>query len=161
LRLSRISRGQLRHEPINLTALAREVVYRLAAETPSRNVDVSIADGLKAEGDPGLLRVALENLFSNAWKYTSKTAKPRIQFGSAPQPEGPPAFFVRDNGAGFEMQYVNKLFQPFQRLHSAEEYPGSGIGLATVHRIIQRHGGRIWAEGAAGTGATFYFTLGE
>jgi hypothetical protein len=159
LGLSKFSKGALRRSEVNLSELARGIISRLSAETPERRLDVTIADGIKVEGDSGLLRAALENLLSNAWKYTSKCPHPRVEFCSMSQADGPPAYYVRDNGVGFEMKYAQKLFQPFQRLHSANEYPGSGIGLATVQRIIQRHGGRVWAEAAVGRGATFYFTL--
>jgi light-regulated signal transduction histidine kinase (bacteriophytochrome) len=114
---------------------------------------------LLAEGDPGLLRVALQNLIGNAWKYSSKRNGARIEFGAC-EKDGRPAYFVRDNGAGFDMVYVQKLFGAFQRLHSESEFPGSGIGLATVARILHRHGGKAWAEGRVGEGATFYFSLG-
>ncbi len=119
----------------------------------------AIEDGLVVEGDPRLLRVALENLLVNAWKFTRGKPEARIEFGVASD-DGRAAYFVRDNGAGFEMAYADKLFAPFQRLHSQREFEGTGIGLATVARIIERHGGRVWAEGAVGQGATVYFTLG-
>jgi len=160
LRLSRVSTGTLRKATIDLSELAREICSRLAGEAPDRQVELSIAEGLKAEGDPGLVRAALENLFSNAWKYTSRLSQAKIEFGSRPQTDDPPEFYVRDNGAGFEMDYAQNLFQPFHRMHTQEEFPGSGIGLATVHRIIRRHGGRIRAEARPGHGAVFYFTLG-
>jgi light-regulated signal transduction histidine kinase (bacteriophytochrome) len=122
-------------------------------------VEFSIADGLEASADARLMRAALENLLGNAWKYTARHEQPRIEFGAQPQPSAPPVYFVRDNGAGFDMAYVDRLFVAFQRLHSAQEFPGDGIGLATVRRIIHRHGGRVWAEGALNQGATFYFSL--
>jgi light-regulated signal transduction histidine kinase (bacteriophytochrome) len=122
-------------------------------------VKVTIAPNMSANGDKNLLGLVLQNLLGNAWKYTSKTAEPRIEIGIAEQ-TGKQAYFVRDNGVGFDMTYANKLFQPFQRLHKATEFAGTGIGLATVQRIIHRHGGEVWAESKVGEGATFYFTLG-
>jgi signal transduction histidine kinase len=161
LQLTKIARAELRWTEVDLSRVAGEIVTRLAAETPGRRVDVVIADGIKVTGDLVLLRSALENLFSNAWKHTSKTAQPRIEFGSLAQPNGVAAYYVRDNGAGFDSERVqNKLFQPFQQLHAVEDFPGSGVGLALVQRIIQRHGGKIRAEAAPDKGATFFFTLG-
>jgi PAS domain S-box-containing protein len=158
LRLSRCTRGQLNREPVDLSALAREVAAGLAEQAPERAVQVHIAEGLTARGDPRLLRIVLENLLGNAWKYTAGTPDARIEMAVDPGP-GAPVFRVRDNGAGFDMDYADRLFQPFQRLHRQEDFQGLGIGLATVQRIVQRHGGRIWAEGTAGQGATLYFTL--
>jgi signal transduction histidine kinase len=160
LRLSRVTSADLHHEPTDLSALAHTVVDSLARETPERTVTVEIADGLVVQGDERLLHVALENLLGNAWKYTRRTAAAHIEFGTTLH-DGRQAFFVRDNGAGFDMAYAGRLFGPFQRLHRAAEFEGSGIGLATVQRIIQRHGGRVWAEAAVNQGATFYFTLGN
>ena len=122
-------------------------------------MQVQITDGLVADGDAGLLCIVLQNLLSNAWKYSSKRPQARIEFGTAPGADGNPVFFVRDNGAGFDMEYAQKLFQPFQRLHRQDEFPGTGIGLTTVQRIIHRHGGRIWAEASPDKGAVFYFTM--
>jgi light-regulated signal transduction histidine kinase (bacteriophytochrome) len=156
LMLSRIKRTEMAKEMVDLSALAKSISSTLALTQPSRRVTFVIAEGLVTTGDAGLLRVALENLLGNAWKFTSKKQRARIEFGRA---ENPPIYFVRDNGAGFDMAYANKLFSAFQRLHNASEFPGTGIGLATVQRIIARHGGRIWAEAAVGQGATFYFTL--
>ncbi|HEY8429722.1 MAG TPA: PAS domain S-box protein [Sandaracinaceae bacterium] len=162
LRLSRITRAELRSLPVDLGAMSREVIAELRKTEPERDVEVTIAAPLEARGDPSLLRVLLENLLGNAWKFTGKTAHARIEVGAdtvaAP---GERAFYVRDNGAGFEMQYADKLFTPFQRLHDASEFEGTGIGLATARRIVARHGGRIWAEGAPGRGATVWFTLGR
>jgi PAS domain S-box-containing protein len=158
LGLSRLSRGELAREKVDLTQLAREAVARLRQTAPDRPVDVVIADGLEAVGDARLLSAALDNLIGNAWKFTGKSPNPRIEFGRQTGERGT-VFFVRDNGAGFDQAYAQKLFGAFQRLHSATEFEGSGIGLATVHRIVRRHGGRIWAQGEVGRGATFYFTL--
>src|SRR5579875_555437 len=159
LSLSRVTRTEMRREAVNLTALAREVVAELRHLDPKRNVEAIIAEGLVAQGDPRLLRQVLENLLSNAWKYTSKQPAARIVMGTCEGRNGKPAFFVQDNGAGFDMAYTGKLFGVFQRLHSAVDFPGTGVGLATVQRIIHRHGGEVWAEGSVGQGATFYFTL--
>lgn len=158
LALSRLTRADMRVASVDLSALAREVTAELERSAPERRVAVTIAPELSARGDPRLLRVALENLLGNAWKYTGRTPEARIEFGATAR-DGAPAFFVRDNGAGFDMQYAAKLFGAFQRLHPAGEFDGTGVGLAIVHRVITRHGGRVWAEGAVGRGATFYFTL--
>jgi light-regulated signal transduction histidine kinase (bacteriophytochrome) len=160
LQLSRLSRGELRSEPVDMTALAGEVDAALRAAQPEREVEFEAMPGLRATGDSRMLRLVLENLLGNAWKYTSRQPRARIGFGME-NGAGEPVFFVRDDGAGFDMAYADKLFGAFQRLHSASEFPGSGIGLATVARVVQRHGGRAWAEGAPGRGATFYFTLGK
>jgi light-regulated signal transduction histidine kinase (bacteriophytochrome) len=154
LELSRLSRAALRPEALDLSRMAAQVVEDLRAGEPRRPVAVEIAPGLAARGDPAQVRVLLQNLVENAWKFTRPAAAPRIEVGR----EGE-AFFVRDNGAGFDMRYVEKLFGAFQRLHADEEFGGTGIGLATVQRIVARHGGRIWAEGEPGRGATFRFTL--
>ncbi|HEX2101146.1 MAG TPA: ATP-binding protein [Candidatus Synoicihabitans sp.] len=161
LTLSRASRGEVRFESIDLTALARQVATEVATSAPERGVEVVIAEGLAARADADLLRVALTNLIDNAFKYTRKQPHPRVEVGRLPQPDenGAVIFLVRDNGAGFDMRQAGKLFTAFQRLHHPAEFEGSGIGLATVRRIIHRHGGRIWAESAAGQGATFFFTL--
>ena len=160
LYLSRVARAELRRQEVDLTGLAQAIVERLREGDPGRPVDVRIRPGLVAEGDGQLLRIALENLLSNAWKFTARQPQPRIELGVTHLP-GEPAFFVRDNGAGFDMSYADRLFTPFQRLHLSSEFPGTGIGLATVQRIVYRHGGRIWAEGGVGQGATFHFTLGR
>ncbi|MDA8381883.1 MAG: ATP-binding protein [Betaproteobacteria bacterium] len=159
LQLSRLSRTGLSRTRVSLSELARRVAAGLAEGEPHREVDWVIAGDIQAEGDPHLLQIALENLLRNAWKFTGKRAHPRIEFGRLEQ-EGENVYFVRDNGAGFDMAYADRLFKPFQRLHSASEFEGTGIGLATVARIMRRHGGRVWAEGAPDAGATFYFTLG-
>jgi signal transduction histidine kinase len=159
LGLSHVTRAELVWEVVDVSALARAIATDLQRGEPTRQAEFVIADGVVAHGDARLLGVVLENLFSNAWKFTARQPQARIEFGSLPQREGSLVFFVRDNGVGFDMAYADKLFRAFQRLHGRTEYPGTGVGLATVQRIIQRHGGRIWAEGAVGQGATFYFTL--
>jgi light-regulated signal transduction histidine kinase (bacteriophytochrome) len=160
LNLSRMSRVVLRKEPIDLTALARGVVAELREREPARRVAIEIGDGLTARGDTRLTNFVLVNLLGNAWKYTGKRSQAQIAFGQENKGEET-AFYVRDNGAGFDMAYADKLFTPFQRLHQDSEFEGTGIGLATVQRIVSRHGGRIWAEAAIDKGATFYFTLGD
>jgi light-regulated signal transduction histidine kinase (bacteriophytochrome) len=158
LALSRVTRREMRHGVVNLSALAGIVATELQQGQSERQVEFVIAEGLTVNGDETLLRLVLENLLGNAWKFTSKQPKARIEFGVI-QYDGRPAYYIRDDGIGFDMAYVSKLFMPFQRLHSAGEFPGTGIGLATVQRIINRHGGRVWAEGTVKRGATFYFTL--
>lgn len=157
LRLSGLSRTELHPEPVDLGAMAAEIAADLRIQSPDRKVRFEIAPRLLAWGDARLLRIALENLLGNAWKYTSKTADARIALSR--DPGGERAFRLQDNGAGFEMAQADRLFGPFQRLHSEREFPGTGIGLATVRRILARHGGRIWAEAEPGQGATFFFTL--
>ncbi len=158
LALSRVSRGELDRRPIDLAGIARAVLARLQAEQPHRTVELVVPAEAVAFGDARLLGVVMENLLGNAWKFTSKRVQARIEFGHRSD-AGRPVFFVRDNGAGLDMTYREKLFGVFQRLHSASEFEGSGIGLATVQRIIRRHGGRVWAEGEVDRGATFSFTL--
>jgi len=158
LNLSRVSRSELHREPIDLTEIASEIVGGLRGLDPQRQVALRIATDMKANGDPQLLRVVLENLLGNAWKYTAKQTEATIEFGFD-QNNGNSSFFIRDNGVGFDMQYADKLFTPFQRLHAMNEFPGTGVGLATVQRIISRHGGRVWVEAAVNKGATFHFTL--
>jgi len=158
LKLSRLTRSEMHHVPIDLSVLAKEIAYRLQETQPERRVKFLIDKELTANGDPQLLRVLLENLLGNAWKFTSKKPQAQIEF-SVNRDNGKKAYFIRDNGAGFDMTYVDKLFGAFQRLHDAMEFPGTGIGLATVQRIVHRHGGAIWAEGVVGKGATFHFTL--
>ncbi len=160
LGLSRVTRAELRSQRIDLSALALGCVERLQRSEPARQIELVIAPGLVAHADPRLLSVALDNLLGNAWKFTSKSPHARIELGATPR-EGRRMFYVRDNGAGFDMTYVRKLFGVFQRLHIESEFPGTGIGLATVARIIHRHGGQVSAEGVPGAGATFYFTLSE
>jgi light-regulated signal transduction histidine kinase (bacteriophytochrome) len=158
LRLSRVTRSSLCRQSVDLSVLARSVAARLEHTQPDRHVELAIQEGLVAEADAALLEVVLENLIGNAWKFTMKRPVARIEFGA--QRSGPPlVYFVRDNGAGFDMAYANKLFGVFQRLHAAHEFEGTGIGLATVQRIVRRHGGHVRAEGAVGQGATVYFTL--
>jgi light-regulated signal transduction histidine kinase (bacteriophytochrome) len=156
LMLSRITQGEMDKGTVDLSLLAKSIASTLALTQPRRRVTFVIAEGIVTTGDAGLLRVVLENLLGNAWKFTSKKRRACIQFGRA---ENSSIYFVRDNGAGFDMADADKLFSAFQRLHTASEFPGTGIGLATVRRIISRHGGRVWAEAAVGQGATFYFTL--
>jgi len=159
LSLSRVTRGELTRTSVNLSALAEETVQRLREQDPARSIEWRIQPDVVVEGDPRWLRVALDNLLGNAWKFTSKKDGAVIEFAAVPDAQGAPTFVVRDNGAGFDMAYAGKLFGAFQRLHGANEFPGTGIGLATVHRIVRRHGGRIWAEGARDSGAAFFFTL--
>jgi signal transduction histidine kinase len=158
LNLSRVTRSELHRVMVDLSAIGRAVATELQRTQPDRRVTFEIEPGLTVYGDPGLLRVALENLLGNSWKFTRKHAGARIELGSTRR-DGEPIFFVRDDGAGFDMAYADKLFQPFQRLHSTEEFEGTGIGLATVQRIVHRHAGRVWGEGAVERGATFYFTI--
>jgi PAS domain S-box-containing protein len=160
LLLAQITQDEIRREPIDLSAIACEIVGQLQSELPDRRVDVCIAEGLSCEGDGRLIRIAFSNLLGNAWKFTQQRADPRIEFGLTYEANHA-VFFVRDNGAGFDMAFSGKLFGVFQRLHSQREFAGIGIGLATAQRIVRRHGGKIWAEGAVGRGATFYFTLGD
>jgi len=158
LSLSRVARNEVTREPLDLSAIVRATAARLLAAAPGRTAELVIEDHLWTTMDPGLALALVENLLSNALKFTSKLAAPRIEFG-ATQQAGVRTFFVRDNGAGFDMAFANKLFVPFQRLHAGEDFPGRGIGLATVQRIVHRHGGKIWGESMVGAGCTFYFTL--
>jgi two-component system, sensor histidine kinase and response regulator len=160
LYLSRVTRAELRDQEVDLSELAGTIAGRLQEAEPERRVELKIRPGLVVTGDGQLLKIALENLLENAWKFTARQPEARIEFG-ATQVSGEPTYFFRDNGAGFDMTYAGRLFGPFQRLHAQHDFPGSGIGLATVQRIIHRHGGRVWAEGLVGQGATFYFTLGR
>jgi signal transduction histidine kinase len=158
LNLSKISRLEMSLQDVNLSALAQAIIDDFRVTQPQREVDIFISEELTARGDEHLLKIALTNLLGNAWKYTSKKQQSRIEFGSSVK-YNETVFFVRDNGAGFSMEHAGKLFKPFQRLHSENEFSGTGIGLAIVHQVIIRHGGRIWAESEPGKGATFYFTL--
>ena len=158
--LSRVTRSDLRHQRVDLSAIARDIIETLRAGEPDRQVDCTIADGIVATGDEGLLGVVLENLLGNAWKFTGKRADARIEFAILNRDDAQ-IYVVRDNGAGFDMAFAGKLFGTFQRLHSVSEFEGTGIGLATVQRIITRHGGRVWAESVVDQGASFFFTLDE
>lgn len=160
LHLSRLTRREMHRQAVDLSALARSVTDRLLAAEPDREVQAIIADGLEAYGDPGLLRILAENLLGNAFKFTARHPTARIEFGARCE-GGETVYFVQDDGAGFDMTYADKLFGAFQRLHRVTEFEGAGIGLATVQRIVHRHGGRVWARGAVEEGATFYFTLGS
>lgn len=156
LQLSKVSRAEIHAQPLDLSALAREIAAGLSAG--GRKVEVRIEDGLVTKADRQLMKIVMENLLGNAWKFTGKAENPSVEIGATTVPEGK-AFYIRDNGAGFDMALADKMFQPFRRLHSEAEFPGTGVGLATIHRVIDRHGGRIWAEGKVGSGATFFFTL--
>jgi signal transduction histidine kinase len=158
LKLARVTRAEMRTERVDLSGLAGDIVADIQRAAPDRQVEFAIAPGLEAQGDSRLLRVALDNLLRNGWKYSAKRPQPRVEFTAVDQ-NGDRVFVIKDNGAGFDMRYADKLFGVFQRLHSASEFEGTGVGLATVRRIINRHGGRIWAEGAVDKGASFYFTL--
>lgn len=158
LNLSRISRAELVSRPVNLSQITADAAAAVRDHYPGRNVQLTIEPGMMIHGDTRLMRIAMENLLDNAWKYTTNTAQASVAVGSQPGEHGP-VYFVRDNGVGFDMAYAAKLFGPFQRLHSEADFPGTGIGLVTVQRIVARHGGRIWAEAELNRGATFYFTL--
>ena len=159
LKLSGVTRTEIRREDVDLSAQAHAIADECRRTQPEREAEFVIADGVVASGDTHLLRAVLENLIGNAWKFTGKHPGARIEFGTT-EHESKKTYFVQDNGAGFEMEYSDKLFGAFQRLHTADEFEGTGIGLATVRRIINRHGGEVWAEGQLEKGATFYFTLG-
>jgi signal transduction histidine kinase len=158
LELSRLDREVMRHQRVDISALAATVGEELRQLEPERKVTLTVDSGLAADCDPRLIRVALENLIGNAWKFTANKPLASIRIGREQQ-RGQAAFFVRDDGAGFDMGHASKMFGAFQRLHGEREFPGNGIGLATVQRVVHRHGGEVWAEGEAGVGATFYFTL--
>ena len=158
LQLSRVGRADLLRCPTNLSDIARAVGADLRHRDSGHVIELDIHEGLVVNADPRLMKVVLDNLLGNAWKFTANTARPTVRFGVESRDEGP-VYFVRDNGAGFDMTYAGRLFRPFQRLHSEAEFAGTGIGLATVRRVIDRHGGRVWAEGAVGQGATVYFTI--
>jgi light-regulated signal transduction histidine kinase (bacteriophytochrome) len=160
LTLSRVSRAEMNATMIDISALAQELVGKLGENEPGRSVDIEIEPGISARGDPGLIDALLTNLLSNALKYTSKVDKATIRLFRTVR-NGKPCFCISDNGAGFDMARVAKLFHPFQRLHSAREFEGTGVGLATVQRIIHRHGGWIRAEAKVGKGAAFFFTLAQ
>ncbi|MHB8091467.1 MAG: PAS domain-containing sensor histidine kinase [Syntrophales bacterium] len=158
LKLSRITQAEMQRGTVDLSGMIREIAEEHRKSNPDRAVEVTVQEGIMIQGDPYLMKIAVENLVDNAFKFTGKSAQPRIEFGTTDR-DGETACFIRDNGAGFDMAYAGKLFGAFQRLHTTDEFPGTGIGLATVKRIINRHGGIIWAEGEVGKGATFYFTL--
>jgi light-regulated signal transduction histidine kinase (bacteriophytochrome) len=162
LQLSRVTRSQMQFHQVNLSAIAQEIAQELGEREPQRRVEWLISPDLIVQGDPQLLRIVMENLLNNAWKFTSTEIHSKIELAclvSEQENNNYLTYIVRDNGVGFDQTYVNKLFQAFQRLHAMEEFPGTGIGLATVQRIVRRHGGNVWANGSVGEGATFYFTL--
>jgi two-component system sensor histidine kinase/response regulator len=158
LALSRVSRQDLRRQPVDLPAIVESILAELRAAEPTREVALVCGPVPPSRGDPRLLRIALENLLRNSWKFTHKNPTARIEFGVKPGPEA--IYFIRDDGVGFDPAFADKLFEPFQRLHRASDFEGTGIGLAIVNRIIRRHDGRVWAESSVGNGATFYFTIG-
>lgn len=160
LNLARVTKSEIHRERVDLSGMVRQILSEFRQRYPERVIETTVAPDVIVEGDAHLLRVAMDNLVGNAWKYSSNVSPSRIEFGVR-QSEGAPVFFVRDNGAGFDPRSAQRLFQPFQRLHPISEFPGTGVGLATVQRIIQKHGGRIWAEGQVNKGATFSFTLAE
>jgi len=158
LKLSRLTRAELSKEHVDLSAIAQAVVEQLKQNEPHRKVAFIIQDGLTTEGDPRLLEAVLSNLLGNAFKFTGNCPEALIEFGQI-ELQGEMVFFVRDNGAGFNMAYSQKLFGAFQRMHTTAEFPGTGVGLASVQRVMHRHGGRVWAEAEVNRGATFYFTF--
>jgi light-regulated signal transduction histidine kinase (bacteriophytochrome) len=158
LELSRVVRSDMVKRDVDLSRISSDVIDELKSNSPERVIDIQIQPGMVVQGDERLLKTMMENLLGNAWKFTSHSREPRIEIGNQ-KDDGHVQYYVRDNGAGFEQEYAYKLFEPFQRLHSSNEFSGSGIGLATVNRITRRHGGRIWAHGEPGKGAVFYFTL--
>jgi light-regulated signal transduction histidine kinase (bacteriophytochrome) len=159
LQVSRVSQAELHLQPVDLGAETAGIAEDLQRQEPRRRVCFTIEKPVQALADRRLIRTVLQNLLDNAWKFTSGRDDASIEFGTAPSEEAAVCCYVRDNGAGFDSAYAGKLFQPFQRLHAARDFPGTGTGLASVRQIVERHGGRVWAEGAVGTGATFYFTL--
>jgi light-regulated signal transduction histidine kinase (bacteriophytochrome) len=161
LALASLSRASVRREPADLAVMARAAVASCREAAPERMAQVEIAPALPVEGDPRLLSQVMGNLVENAWKFTAGKDLARIEIGSEQAADGSPVYFVRDNGAGFDMAYASRMFEAFQRMHPSAEFEGTGIGLAIVHRVIARHGGRIWAESAPQRGAVFYFTLGQ
>ncbi|MEW6406209.1 MAG: ATP-binding protein, partial [Chloroflexota bacterium] len=156
LEFSRVTRRELHRKHVDLTNLVHEIATELRSLEPQREVELVVAEQAEVEVDPHLIRIALQNLLSNAWKFSARCHPARIEFGIGEHG----VFYIRDNGVGFDMAHVDKLFGAFQRLHAASEFPGTGVGLATVKRIVERHGGKIWAEAEEGRGATFYFTFG-
>jgi light-regulated signal transduction histidine kinase (bacteriophytochrome) len=162
LGLARVSRAEMVRQRVDIGKIARNEQALLQEQNPDRRVEVTIMPEIQVWGDEGLLTILYQNLLSNAWKYTARNKDPaKIEVGMQKGEHGESVFFVSDNGVGFDMRYADKLFRPFQRLHSEEEFEGNGVGLATILRIVNRHGGTIWAESEVGKGATFYFTLGE
>jgi light-regulated signal transduction histidine kinase (bacteriophytochrome) len=159
LQLSRVSQKPMHRRDVDLSELAMGVLAQLRSEDPTREVATDVEPTAPVHGDPRLLQIVLDNLLRNAWKFSSKTPHARIVFGCRTQGDET-VYFVKDNGAGFDATYADSLFVPFQRLHSEQDFPGTGIGLATVQRVIDKHGGRVWAESAEGQGATFWFTIG-
>ncbi|MCC0175975.1 PAS domain-containing protein [Waterburya agarophytonicola K14] len=159
LQLSRVTRSQMESVQVNLSKIAEDIIEELQGEDPQRQVEFITSGNITAKGDPQLLRIVLDNLLNNAWKYTSKRSQTKIEFNAISSGQDKLTFYVRDNGAGFDLEYADKLFTAFKRLHTQQEFPGTGIGLATVKRIIYRHGGKVWADGATDNGATIYFTL--
>jgi light-regulated signal transduction histidine kinase (bacteriophytochrome) len=157
--LAQATRATMRLQTVDLSAEVDEIVSELRREEPGRDVRFIIQRPVQVRADPALIRAVLENLVGNAWKFTSHRDAALIEFGTTSVDDAPVCCYVRDNGAGFDPLYVDQLFQPFQRLHSTSEFPGTGIGLASVKQIVERHGGRIWAEGKVGEGATMHFTL--
>ena len=159
LTLSKVTRSDLQRSEVDLSALGAAAAAAQQAELPGRKIDWVIEEDMKADADAGLLAVVITNLFANAWKFTARHSSARIELGAVKRENGETAYLVRDDGAGFDARHADKLFLPFQRLHRVADFPGTGIGLATIHRIVTRHGGQVWAEGAVEGGATFYFTL--
>ena len=159
LRLSRLARAEMHLGSVDLGAEAAQIAAELQRDDPGRHARFAIQRPVQVQADRALMRMVLHNLLGNAWKFTSGRDDAPIEFGTEPAGDAPVRYYVRDNGAGFDPAYTHKLFSPFQRLHPASEFPGTGIGLAIVRLIVERHGGRVWAEGAVGNGATFYFTL--
>jgi signal transduction histidine kinase len=159
LSLAHVGNKPLAREPVDMSAMCDDILAHLRKSEPQRDVDVVIRRGLACSCDPTLLRAALDNLIGNAWKYTARTPRARIEVGSIAAADGAHVFFVGDNGPGFDMKDAHRLFVPFDRLDKGADFEGTGVGLAAVHRIVERHGGRIWAEAAPGKGATFFFTL--
>jgi light-regulated signal transduction histidine kinase (bacteriophytochrome) len=158
LRLSKLERAEMRCTAVDLSEMARRIGQTLRTANPGHPVELIVQPGLVAHADPNLLQILLENLLGNAWKFTTKTASPRVECGAADE-DGVTTYYVKDNGAGFEPSHAHRLFAPFRRLHSDKDFPGTGVGLATVSRVVDRHGGRVWAEAAVGAGATIFWTL--
>jgi light-regulated signal transduction histidine kinase (bacteriophytochrome) len=159
LKLSRLTQAEMQIDEVNLSQHAQQVIEHLRSNNPDRKITIDIEKNIIVKGDEKLLHILIQNLIENAWKFTKNTPNPTIQFGTMKQ-NNQTVYFIKDSGAGFNMKYINRLFTPFQRLHDNKEYPGTGIGLGIVKRVIHRHSGRIWAESKEGKGATFYFTLG-